>query len=163
MVSVVSKCPPEQAVYGGLLRAYGNIQKVMRPYFLQFGLSQAQWSILRALYRAMEDEGRNGLRMGELGQRLLVQPPSVTMLVRRLMKAGLVRQSAVRNDRRGFELHLTTKGGNLVKRVLLAHQTQIRAVMGGLGDEELPAFCQYLERLNTHLAALAAKTPDTLD
>jgi DNA-binding MarR family transcriptional regulator len=136
----------------------------MRPYFHQYGLSQAQWSILRVLHRAAEEEGRTeGLRMGELGQRLLVQPPSVTMLVRRLVKAGLVRQIAVRNDRRGFELRLTPKGENLVNRVLLAHQNQIRTVMGGLDDAELPAFCQYLERLNTHLAALAAKTPDTLD
>lgn len=165
MVKVATPtCPPAHAAYGGILRTYGNIQRVMRPYFHQFGLSQSQWSILRVLYRAKEDEGRiEGLRMGELGQRLLVQPPSVTMLVRRLVKAGLVRQTAVRNDRRGFELRLTPKGENLVHRVQAAHQNQIRAVMGGLGDEELPAFCLYLERLNTHLAALAAKTPDTLD
>ncbi len=155
---------PAQTAFGHVLRAFGLIHRVMRPYFQQYGLSQAQWAILRTLHRAQEEEGlKNGLRMGELGQRLLVQPPSVTTLVRRLVKAGLVAQSAAPNDRRGFELRLTPKGESLVSRVLLAHQDQIRSVMGGLGDEELPAFCQYLERVNTHLAALAAKTPDTLD
>jgi DNA-binding MarR family transcriptional regulator len=136
----------------------------MRPYFQQYGLSHAQWAILRLLHRAQVDEGHaSGLRMGELGQRLLVQPPSVTTLVRRLVKAGLVSQTTAPNDRRGFMLRLTPKGESLVSRVLLEHHLQVRSVMGGLGDEELPAFCQYLERLNTHLAALAAKTPDTLD
>ncbi len=155
---------PSQAAFGQVLRTYGLIQRVMRPYFQQYGLSQAQWAILRILHRAENEEGHaNGLRMGELGQRLLVQPPSVTTLVRRLVKAGLVTHTAAPNDRRGFELRLTPKGESLVGRVLLEHHQQVRSVMGGLGDEELPAFCQYLERLNTHLAALAVKSPDTLD
>jgi len=155
---------PSQAAFGHVLRAYGLIQRVMRPYFQQYGLSQPQWAILRHLHRAQEEEGRTeGLRMGEIGQRLLVKPPSVTTVVRRLVKAGLVSQAAAPNDRRGFELRLTPKGESLVTRVMLVHQDQIRVVMGGLGDDELPAFCQYLERVNNHLAALAAQTPDTLD
>ncbi len=165
MVSVAAPtCPPANLAYGNILRAYGTIQRVMRPYFHKFGLSQSQWSILRVLYRAKEDEGRTeGLRMGELGQRLFVQPPSVTMLVRRLVKMGLVLQTSVRNDRRSYELRLTPAGEDLVKRIFAANKEQIRIVMGGLDDEELLVFCEHLERLNTHLAALAAKTPDTLD
>ncbi|HVU38885.1 MAG TPA: MarR family transcriptional regulator [Opitutales bacterium] len=162
MVSVLQRTP-SQAAFGQLLRVYGNVQRVMRPYFQQYGLSQAQWAILRILQRAKQEEGREELRMGEIGQRLLVQPPSVTTLVRRLVKTGLVRQRAAPNDRRGYELRLTDQGEALVNRVLDAHQAKIRQVMGGLGDEELPAFCQYLERINTHLAALAAKNPDTPD
>jgi DNA-binding MarR family transcriptional regulator len=152
-----------QTAFGGVLRAFGLIQRVMRPYFQQYGLNQAQWAILRVLYRAKEEGRPDGLRMMEIGQRLLVQPPSVTTQVRRLVKAGLASQAKVVNDRRGFELRLTPKGEKLVGRILVAHQDQIREVMGGLGDDELPTLCAYLERLNTHLAALAAKTPDTLD
>jgi DNA-binding MarR family transcriptional regulator len=163
MVSLRQRTP-SQAAFGGVLRSFGLIQRVMRPYFQQYGLSQAQWAILRILHRAQEEEGRmEGLRMMEIGQRLLVQPPSVTAQVRRLVKARLISQMEAPNDRRGFELRLTSKGEKLVSRVLLAHQDQIRQVMGGLADDELPALCGYLERLNTHLAALAAKTPDTLD
>jgi len=155
---------PSQAAFGGVLRAFGLVQRVMRPYFQQFGLSQPQWAILRILHRAKHEEGRaEGLRMMEIGQRLLVQPPSVTSQVRRLVKAGWVSQVEAPMDRRGFELRLTPKGERLVGRVLVAHQAQLRQVMGGLKDDELPALNGYLERLNTHLAALAAKTPDTLD
>ncbi len=155
---------PSLAAFGGVLRSFGLIHRVMRPYFLQYGLTQAQWAILRNIHRAQTEEGRtNGLRMGEIGQRLLVQPPSVTTLVRRLVKCGLVSQTASPTHRRGFELRLTAKGEKLVTRVLLVHQDQIRRVMGGLADDELPVFHSYLERLNTHLTALAAKTPDQLD
>lgn len=162
---MASTCPrnPSQAAYGGVLRSFGLIQRVMRPYFQQFGLSQPQWAILRVLHRAKEEGRTDGLRMMELGQRLLVQPPSVTTQVRRLVKARLVSQVEAPSDRRGFELRLTPKGEKLVSRVLLAHQHQIRQVMGGLDEAELPALSGYLERLNTHLAALAAQTPDPLD
>jgi len=152
--------PPEIA-FSGILRLYGLIQRVMRPYFLQFGLSPSQWAILRNLHRA-EEEGRlEGLRLVELGQRLLVQPPSVTTLVRRLEKAGLVGQAAAPHDRRGVQLRLTTQGRELVQRVLLVHRDQIRHVVGGLDDRELTLFCDMLERLNTHLATAAASGPDS--
>ena len=122
MVSLLQRSPA-QAAFGNLLRTYGLIQRVMRPYFQQYGLSQAQWAILRTLHRAQEEGRKDGLRMGELGQRLLVQPPSVTTLVRRLVKAGLVSQSAAPTDRRGFDLRLTrAKAKNWSNRVLQVHQ-----------------------------------------
>lgn len=152
--------PPETA-YGGVLRLFGLIQRVMRPYFLQFGLSQSQWAILRVLYRAEEEGRTDGLRLVELGQRLLVQPPSVTTLVRRLEKAGLVCHAAAPHDRRGIQLGLTIHGRELVQRVLLVHRDQIRHVVGGLDDRELALFCSLLERLNNHLATAAARGPDT--
>jgi DNA-binding MarR family transcriptional regulator len=154
--------PPEIA-YGGILRSFGLIQRVMRPYFLQFGLSQSQWAILRVLYRGEEEGRTEGLRLVELGQRLLVQPPSVTTLVRRLEKAGLVCLAAAPNDRRGVQLTLTAQGRELVQRILLVHRTQIRHVVGGLDDRELSLFCDLIERLNNHLAASAARAPDTLN
>ncbi len=162
MVSQLQRTP-SQAAFANVLRTYGLVQRVMRPYFQQYGLSQAQWAILRALYRAQVEGRTSGLRMGEIGQRLLVQPPSVTMLVRRLVKAKLVCQATAPTDRRGFELRLTKNGENLVRRVLQVHQAKINEVMGGLDEEDLPIFTAYLERLNTHLAAIAAKNPDTLD
>jgi len=152
--------PPEIA-YGGILRLFGLIQRVMRPYFLQFGLSQSQWAILRILSRAEEEGRAEGLRLVELGQRLLVQPPSVTTLVRRLEKTGLVCHSAAPNDRRGIQLRLTAQGRELVQRVLLVHRDQIRHVVGGLDDRELSQFCDLVERLNTHLTAAAARGTDT--
>jgi DNA-binding MarR family transcriptional regulator len=150
--------------FGGILRAYGLIQRIMRPYFLQFGLNSSQWAILRHLLRAEEEEGRvDGLRLVELGQRLLVQPPSITTLVRRLEKAGLVRHAVTPNDRRSIQLRLTEEGRKLVQRVLLRHKEQVRRVVGGLDDHELEVFCQLVERLNTHLATTAAQLPDTLN
>jgi DNA-binding MarR family transcriptional regulator len=154
--------PPEIA-YSGILRLYGLIQRVMRPYFLEFGLSQSQWAILRILYRAEEEGRTEGLRMVELGQRLLVQPPSVTTLVRRLEKAGLACHAASPHDRRGVQLLLTVEGRELVQRVLLVHRDQIRHIVGGLDDRELNVFCDLLERLNTHLNTAASRAPDTLN
>jgi MarR family 2-MHQ and catechol resistance regulon transcriptional repressor len=151
--------PPELA-YGGILRAFGAIQRVMRPYFLQYGLTQSQWAILRLLYRVEHNGRPEGLRMVEIGQRILVQPPSVTTLVRRLTKAGLTVHAPAPNDRRGVHLRLTARGNALVERVLLGHRRQIRKVAGGLGARDLRRFCDLLERFNDHVTSLLAQPPE---
>jgi MarR family transcriptional regulator for hemolysin len=164
MDTTCSNHTPAQRAFGQTLRMFGLFHRVMRPYFQEFGLSQAQWAILRHIHRAQKEEGRkNGLRMAEIGQRLCVQPPSVTTVVRRMVKAGLVTQSTAPNDRRGTQLRLSRNGEALVRRILLGHPQQIRHVMGGLTDDELPLLSGLLERANAHLAAVAAKTPDTFD
>src|SRR5437588_12552015 len=72
-----------------LLRTLGLLKRVMEPYFARFGISGSQWAVLRTLLRA-EAEGRKQLRLTDLGNRLLIRPPSVTGVVDRLQRMGLV-------------------------------------------------------------------------
>src|ERR1041384_3471387 len=71
-----------------LIRSFGLIRRLMTPYFARFGISASQWSVLRTLYRS-EQEGERDLRLTDLGERLLIQPPSVTATVDRLQRMGL--------------------------------------------------------------------------
>src|SRR3954467_11797191 len=75
-----------------LIRAYGLLERIMDPYFAHFGISGSQWGVLRNLHRA-ELEGHAGLRLSELGRRLLIRPPSVTGLIDRLVRADLVKRA----------------------------------------------------------------------
>src|SRR6185436_19781794 len=89
---------PELA-FRAFIRAQGLFRNRMDPYFAQFGISGAQWGILRQLDRA-EREGLTGLRLADLGHRLLVRPPSVTTLVDRLERLGLVTRATAAGDQR---------------------------------------------------------------
>ena len=65
----------------------------MQPYFARFGISGAQWGVLRQLHLA-EQEGLAGLRQTDLSERLLVRPPSVTGVVDRLERVGYVQRDS---------------------------------------------------------------------
>src|SRR5881227_3021514 len=114
--------PSEQALRS-LIRTLGLLDKVMQPYFAQFGISGSQWGVLRNLHRA-EQQGLPGLRLTDLSERLLIRPPSVTGVVDRLERAGLVVRDGSPFDMRAKHVVLTAKGRELVERILAVHGRQ---------------------------------------
>ena len=107
----------------------------MEPYFARFGISGSQWGVLRTLHRSAE-EGSPELRLTDLGDRLIVRPASVTAVVERLVRMGLVERRASDSDQRVKNVSLTAAGRQFVLRVLQHHPRQIADVLGGLGEHE---------------------------
>jgi MarR family 2-MHQ and catechol resistance regulon transcriptional repressor len=157
-VSTKNKTPashqPTDNAFRELIRVFGLVERIMQPYFAQFGISGAQWSVLRNLHRA-EQEGHAGLRLTDLSERLLVRPPSVTGVVDRLEKVGLVSRVGDPEDLRAKQVALTDKGRRLLERVLAAHQGQLDAVMSGLSRAEQDELHRLLGKLGRHLTGMA--------
>src|SRR5262245_44321902 len=118
-----------------LVRAFGLFERVMQPYFAGFGISGAQWGVLRHLSRA-ERGGMPGLRGADLSERLLIRPPSVTGVVDRLARAGLVKRLASPGDQRAKLVRLTERGRRLVARIERAHPGQMSAVTAGVSSKD---------------------------
>jgi DNA-binding MarR family transcriptional regulator len=144
---------PPPTAFRELIRTFGLLERVMYPYFAQFGITGAQWGVLRNLHRNAKN-GIGGMRQGELGDQLLIRPPSVTTIVDRLERAGLVRRELVPTDLRAKDVLLTDKGRQLIDRVLLVHDGQIASVMAGLNDREEQRLQLLLQRLGRHLETL---------
>jgi DNA-binding MarR family transcriptional regulator len=125
----------------------------MQPYFAKFGLSGAQWGVLRQIHRA-ELEGHAGLRMTELSRRLLVRLPSATGVIDRLVRDGLVSRTALPQDLRVKQISLTDQGRQRVLKVLEVHDHQIAKVLSGLTDGEQKEMQRLLIRLRQHLETL---------
>ena len=142
-----------------LIRTYGLMERVMQPHFARFGISGAQWGVLRNLHRA-EQEGQTGLRLTDLSRRMLIRPPSVTGIADRLEKVGLIVRRASETDGRSKQVALTEKGRQLVEQLLTVHPTQIGRVMGGLSVEEQEQLDRLLERMSDHIAVLAEGAGD---
>ena len=138
-----------------LIRTFGLLERVMQPYFARFGISGSQWGVLRTLHRAAE-EGPPGLRLTDLGDRLLIRPPSVTGIVDRLERAGLVVRDGAPGDLRAKVVALTDKGRRLVADVLAVHGGQIEKVLGCLSAAEQDRLHKLLGRLGLHLESLLA-------
>jgi DNA-binding MarR family transcriptional regulator len=135
------------------VRAWGLFRETMRSYFARFGISDAQWSVLRALQRA-EDAGLVPLRMADLGERLLVRPPSVTGVVARLERDGLVLRRPAPGDSREKQVVLTAEGRALVRRVLRHHPAQIRRLLGGLTRRDARDLQRVMALFAEHLQGL---------
>lgn len=147
--------------FRGFLRTFGLIERAMQPYFTQFGITGSQWGVLRNLHRA-EQEGRDGLRITELSDRLLIRPPSVTGAVDRLERAGLVVRKGDPSDQRAKFVRLTPAGRKLVDRVLVGHQRQIAALLAGLHENDQAQLHRLLHRLGQHLETLLDGPPARL-
>lgn len=154
--SSTSSPPFVEQPFRSLIRVFGLVRRVMEPYFARFGVSGAQWGVLRALRRA-EDEGQSPVRLTDLSNYLLVRPPSVTGTVDRLVRMGLVARvapAASEDDHRVKRVHLTSAGRKLVRRILQHHPTQVELMLAGLDPAERREFQRLLLRFGDHLETL---------
>jgi DNA-binding MarR family transcriptional regulator len=142
-----------ELAFRSFVRTYGLFRNRMDPYFARFGISGAQWGVLRALQRA-EDEGLEGLRLTDLGRRLLVRPPSVTSVVDRLERMGLVARTPTAGDLRAKQVTLTPAGRELLARVLEHHPAQIQATLACFDEAEQQALHRLMQKLAAHLESL---------
>ncbi len=141
-----------------LLRSFGLLRQVMDPYFARFGISASLWAILRVLQRA-ESAGDTSLRLTDLGERLLIQPPSVTGVVDRLERLDLVRRRGSKIDQRVREVSLTPTGRRLVAKVLEGHAAKIQSLFAGHQPQEMEIFLGLLKKLESRLGSLARLEP----
>lgn len=144
---------PTSATFRSLIRTSGLLRRVMEPYFARHGISGAQWGVLRSLHRG-RGEGHGSLRLVDLSQRLLVRPPSITTLVERLRRMGLVALEASVDDQRVKRVRLTRDGLLLVETVLRGHPAQIRSVLGALNLQEQNVLGRLLDRVSSHMERL---------
>lgn len=143
---------PAEAAFRSLIKTLGLLKRVMEPHFARFGISGSQWGVLATLHRS-EQEGRCALRLTDLGDRLVVRPASVTGVVDRLQRLGLVARTASPSDQRAKHVNLTAAGRALVERVLEHHPAQMRRVLEGLSRDEQRELHRLLERAAAHLEA----------
>lgn len=139
---------------GTLLRLFhvlGLLRQNLEPYFAQFGISGPQWGILRIVQRAFH-QGELALSQKEISRRLLIQPPSVTALVDRLERMGLLHRGAT-DDLRVRMVALTSAGQQLIAGIEQNHHARVTALFAGFTPAELQQFHGLLGSLGTHLAA----------
>lgn len=144
---------PAERAFRAMLRSFGQIQRAMTPYFAARGVSASQWAVMRVLHRASEN-GEHAVRLTDLSERLLIKPPSVTGVIDRLQRDGLVARATQPDDLRVRRVTLTDKGRTLVDGVMLGHVDQIKKILAGLSDEELATLLALHEKITAHLASI---------
>lgn len=83
-----------------------------RPILTEYGLTEQQWRVIRAL---AED---NGLESTELAERTMILKPSMTGIIDRLERDALVERKKDRDDGRKACVWLTRKARRLYERIV---------------------------------------------
>lgn len=97
----------------------------------EFGSSLPRFDLLSQLHRAPD-----GLRMGELSERILVTNGNVTWLVTALEREGYVKRKAAADDRRATVVRLTAAGRRHFETMARAHEALIVSLFQDLSADE---------------------------
>jgi DNA-binding MarR family transcriptional regulator len=90
---------------------------------------------------------QNPVRITDVAQWMGRSPNSVSMIVDRMVKAGLARRVRDKGDRRVVHLFITSKGENALKPATLAGWEFIQKITSPLSDEDRRTFVRLLETL----------------
>jgi DNA-binding MarR family transcriptional regulator len=75
-------------------------------------------------------------RLNELNEALLISQPSLSRMVDRLEKKGLVLRRTAQNDQRGIEISLTDEGRALQKEIGREHVKHLHSMLAPLLTED---------------------------
>jgi len=123
-------------------------ERLLRPH----GLTAAQFNVLRIL--ADEPEG---LSQRALGDRLVVDRSSMTGLLDRMEKAGMVRRTDHPEDRRVYQVRLTPTGRALWEKAEPHYVAAVRQVTAGLGAKRRAECLATLRTLEAKAARWSAE------
>jgi MarR family transcriptional regulator, organic hydroperoxide resistance regulator len=111
----------------------------------EVGLHVGQEMVLVELW----DE--DGLRGGDLAARLGVEPPTVTKMLGRLERCGLVERRQDQEDARSFRVYLTDEGRSLEERVAVCWERVEERLLAGMSVGERRSLDQLLARVRANM------------
>ncbi|MGE5595960.1 MAG: MarR family winged helix-turn-helix transcriptional regulator [Hyphomicrobiales bacterium] len=140
------------------LRYFGEAMSMFDPLRIrawsELGLTTAQ---LRVLFLMRESPG---VTAGELANRLSVTPPTISGIVDRLVKLGLVRREDDAADRRLVRNHLTERGEHACSWLERGIAVYTRRILLEMNHEDLEAFLVGMKAFSRASQRVAKLEPD---
>ncbi|WP_026555319.1 MarR family winged helix-turn-helix transcriptional regulator [Arthrobacter sp. 35W] len=97
------------------------------------------------------------LRLNEFNDKVLISQPSISRMVERMEKRGLIQRRTADDDRRGVLIGLTEAGAAAQKEVGREHVKHIAELLGaGLDEEEMRTLLALTTKLRTSVAEQAS-------
>lgn len=142
-----------QQTFGSLVLDVGRLIRAdFRRRARHLGLTQAQWSALAQLHRAP------GLTQTELAERLEVHPVTVTQLLDRMERAGLVRRAPHEEDRRATRVYLSESSEPMIAELTRLGQQTREQALSDLGAPERRQLEGLLLRVKANLGMTGGMT-----
>ena len=146
---------PDQPIAREIAFTLMDVARMLRTYADQrarhFGISRAQWGVLVRLDRS------EGLKQSELAEILDLQPISLTRLLDRLAKNGLIERRPDPNDRRANRLYLTPAARPLLEQLVKLGRDMMEHVLAGLDGGANDRLLRNLDLMKDNLRTAIAR------
>jgi DNA-binding MarR family transcriptional regulator len=123
-------------------------KKIFRSEHGITGMQAAQYRMLGVLMK------KGTLPMSELGKRLYISKPYMTILVDQLIKDGNVERIPDTNDRRVINIAITPNGSKHLKQVASLYKDDIKNLLFDMEEEDLIELCRSLEKIRRVLSKI---------
>ena len=124
-----------------LLQAREAVMAHARPGLREHGLSDQQWRVLRVL-------GEHGVvETGRVAREAFILGPSLTGVLARMERDGLIRRARDSADQRRTVVQATTKGRQLVSQLSRSIEAHYAWMEKSLGKQKLTQLYQLLDEL----------------
>jgi len=136
---------PEEVNNGNNNRGFNHIHNIdnMHP---------GKIPLLRLLYKSQKDS--MNLSLKEISERLNIQPPSLTVMLNRMEKDGLITRERDKNDARRQIISLNKKGMELSEKYFQMYKTIESKIFEGLTDTEKNCFFDVIMKIIENLTKI---------
>ena len=135
-----------EKVLMGVVRVAEDFKKTASNVFKGFGLTFAQYNVLRVLNSF--DDGENTIT--NVGRIMVVTGANMTGLSKRLEKARYLVRKRDPNDERVTLLSITPRGVQVLKDIEKEKENVLESYVGGLTHEEKREVLSYLKKVIAH-------------
>jgi DNA-binding MarR family transcriptional regulator len=148
VVVVTQESDPAIRAWSHFLSAHALAIRAIEEQLTAAGQPPLSW------YDVLLELGRSGgrLRIGELGDRLVIEPHNITRLLDRLEEAGLLKRQRAPQDRRGVFAVLTEKGVALRRQMWVHYRRAILEIFGAsVSTHDAEFLIDTLTKIISHL------------
>ena len=131
------------ATVRSLARAYQAFSSYSEAFVRQYDLTPAQFDVIATLGNT------SGMTMGDIGDKTLITKGTLTGVVDRLEKKGLVTREVPPENRRSVVVHRTPEGQQTFETAFPAHIDDIHQHLSALDASELELLQVLLGRIQT--------------
>ena len=135
----------ERSLPMALLLAREAVMDRFRPMLRDFGVTEQQWRVLRAL----EEVGT--MDLGELAEACRLLGPSLTRIVRDLEERNLLHRSPDENDQRRSHISISPDGRALIRQVGPHSERHYQEIAEAIGAKSFDDLYERLEALGAAL------------
>ena len=124
-----------------LVKAYQAFSTYSEVFVRQYDLTPAQFDVIATLGNT------TGLSMGDIGEKTLITKGTLTGVVDRLEKKGLIERKVPPENRRSIVVKLTPDGEKMFEQIFPAHIADMKQHFEILNPSELELLQVLLKRL----------------
>jgi DNA-binding MarR family transcriptional regulator len=146
--------PDVDQILEAILYLYTESRRLTKELARSVDLTGPQLTVLKML------EGVGDLSLSELSERIRAQNSTVTGIIDRMEREGLVLRARSTEDRRVVKIKLTDKGSKIARAIAVEPMEVLRAALDGLTFVESQSLLKILTKIARRVQSLVKRDVD---